>query len=287
MYIGTMKIATYNFFGDELSKSIRIEKLITKTKYDFAKPHRHNYNEIFFFINGSGNHMIDFNNHNITNNSIHFVSPHKVHRVNRSKKSYGYVLLFKNDFILKYKNEAYLFFILECEKINLDKELFSEIITILENIKNEIAKDTYYNEEIIINYLQLIFLKLKQFIKIKSPKSLIKTTDIFYQTFYKLLEKYFLTEKHSTFYANEMNIELRKLNNKLKQSTGKTTSILIKDRLLLEAKRLLLDFSLSIKEIAVILNFTDQSHFSKFMLKETTLNPSDFRKTLKMYKDNP
>ena len=74
------------------------------------------------------------------------------------------------------------------------------------------------------------------------------------------------------------------LNKNLKKSTGKTASILIKDRLLLESKRLLLDFSISIKEITIILNFTDQSHFSKFLLKETKLNPTKFRQTLKMYK---
>ena len=82
-----------------------------------------------------------------------------------------------------------------------------------------------------------------------------------------------------------MNVEAHLLNKKLKKATGKTTSALIKNRLLLEAKRLLLDFSLNIKEIAIILNFTDQSHFSKFLLKETKLNPTDFRKKLKIYKE--
>jgi len=278
-----MKISTYNFFGDELNEPILIEELIYKTNYDFSKPHRHNYNEIFFFTKGNGNHMIDFKNHLIKDNSIHFVSCHKVHRVDREIKTQGYVLMFKNE-LLTVKNESDLFFILECEKLNLDKKLFDEIIKLLKKIKVEIIKDTYFNSEIIITYLQLIFLKLKQHIQIKSPKLLQKSTDNFYQLFYKTLETNFLNERKTLFYAKTMHVTPIILNKNLKKSTGKTASILIKDRLLLESKRLLLDFSISIKEITIILNFTDQSHFSKFLLKETKLNPTKFRQTLKMYK---
>jgi len=104
-----MQIATYNFFGDELDKPILIEELVYKTNYDFSKPHRHNYNELFFFVRGSGNHMIDFKNHPIKDNSIHFVSSHKVHCVEREQKSHGYVLMFKNE--LFSNNESNLFFI--------------------------------------------------------------------------------------------------------------------------------------------------------------------------------
>lgn len=282
-YLRIMKISTYNFFGDELNEPILIEELIYKTNYDFSKPHRHNYNEIFFFTKGNGNHMIDFKNHLIKDNSIHFVSCHKVHRVDREIKTQGYVLMFKNE-LLTVKNESDLFFILECEKLNLDKKLFDEIIKLLKKIKVEIIKDTYFNNEIIITYLQLIFLKLKQHIQIKSPKLLQKSTDNFYQLFYKTLETNFLNERKTLFYAKTMHVTPIILNKNLKKSTGKTASILIKDRLLLESKRLLLDFSISIKEITIILNFTDQSHFSKFLLKETKLNPTKFRQTLKMYK---
>ena len=260
-----------------------IEELVYKTNnYDFSKPHRHNYNELFFFIKGGGNHMIDFKNHSIKDNSIHFVSSHKVHCVQREKKSYGYVLMFKNE--LFSNNESNLIFVLECEKLQLNKTLFDEILTLLNNIKDEINKDTYFNDEIIIVYLELIFLKLKQYIQLKSPISLQKTKDVFYQSFYKLLENNFLIERKISFYAKMMYVTPRILNINLKKSTGKSASLLIKDRLLLEAKRLLLDFSISIKEIAIILHFTDQAHFSKFILKETNLNPTDFRRTLKKYK---
>jgi mannose-6-phosphate isomerase-like protein (cupin superfamily) len=97
-----MKIATYNFLGDELNKPILIEKLVYQTHYDYSKPHRHNYNEIFFFIKGKGKHMIDFKTHIIKDNSIHLVSSNKVHKVKRDKKSFGYVLMFNNDFLTPY-----------------------------------------------------------------------------------------------------------------------------------------------------------------------------------------
>jgi len=76
-----MNYETYNFLGDEIDLPIIIEKLEQKTNYDFSKPHRHNYNELFFFIKGNGEHMIDFKTHDIKDFSIHIVSPNKIHKV--------------------------------------------------------------------------------------------------------------------------------------------------------------------------------------------------------------
>jgi len=281
-----MKIATYNFLGDELNKPILIEKLVYQTHYDYSKPHRHNYNEIFFFTKGKGKHMIDFKTHTIKSNSIHFVSSNKVHKVKRDKKSFGYVLMFKNDFLTQYNKEIDLFFLFECEKINLGKVLFSEIKEYLGRIEIEIISDKNLNYKIISTYLQIILLKLKQFIQENCDEKLQnKSNDKFYRNFYFKLENNFLQQRKTEYYANVMNVNIQTLNRKIKKSTGKTVSKLIKERLLLEIKRLMLNFSLSFKEIAIILNFSDQSNFSKFILKETKLNPSEYRKTLKIYQE--
>jgi AraC-like DNA-binding protein len=172
-----------------------------------------------------------------------------------------------------------LFFLFECEQINLNQLLFSEIKEYLYKIEIEIISGKDLNYKIISTYLQIILLKLKQFMQVNCDKELQgKSKDKFYRDFYLLLENNFLIQRKSIFYAESMHINIRVLNRILKQKTGKTSSRLIRERILLEIKRLLLDFTLSIKEISVILNFTDISHFSKFFIKETGIKPLDFRK---------
>ena len=62
------------------------------------------------------------------------------------------------------------------------------------------------------------------------------------------------------------------------QLLGKPAGEVIRDRLLLEAKRLLVNVDMGIAEIAYKLSFTDHAHFTKFFKKETGETPDEFRK---------
>jgi len=59
---------------------------------------------------------------------------------------------------------------------------------------------------------------------------------------------------------------------------GKSAGEVIRDRVILEAKRLLVNLDLTITNIAGKLNFADNSYFTKFFKKYTGQTPEDFRK---------
>jgi AraC-like DNA-binding protein len=59
---------------------------------------------------------------------------------------------------------------------------------------------------------------------------------------------------------------------------GKTAGDLIRDRVVLEAKRLLVNADLSITQIAYELNFGDGSYFTKFFRKYAGVTPEEFRR---------
>ena len=81
-------------------------------------------------------------------------------------------------------------------------------------------------------------------------------------------------------YAGLMAITEKYLNELCKKTAGKTASELIHERIILEAKRLLLHSDLNNKEVAYFLSFDDPSHFSKFFKRKTGRTPSQFRKEL-------
>ncbi len=70
------------------------------------------------------------------------------------------------------------------------------------------------------------------------------------------------------------------LNALSKHVTGKPAGELIRDRVILEARRLLVNTGTTIAEVASELEFEDNSYFSKFFKKYTGQTPEAFRKSI-------
>jgi AraC-like DNA-binding protein len=78
-------------------------------------------------------------------------------------------------------------------------------------------------------------------------------------------------------YARQLNVHVNHLNRAVKEASGKTTSQLIAERILREAKILLKHSAWNVSEIAFALGFTEATHFNNFFKKHTTLSPLKFR----------
>lgn len=80
------------------------------------------------------------------------------------------------------------------------------------------------------------------------------------------------------FYAEKLNISPKYFNTICKQVAGRTASTLINEELVNQAKVMLKDPDLSIKQIASTLGFSNQSHFGTFIRRETGMSPQALRK---------
>lgn len=70
---------------------------------------------------------------------------------------------------------------------------------------------------------------------------------------------------------------MNSLNRAVKEVTGKTTTLIIGERILQEAKIMLKQSDLSISEISYMLGFSEASHFNKFFKNAVGETPSLFR----------
>jgi len=103
--------------------------------------------------------------------------------------------------------------------------------------------------------------------------------------FIELLERQFPIEspnqqlalRTAKDYADRLAIHVNHLNKVLKESTGKTTTAIISNRIIQEAKILLKQTDWNISEIAYSLGFEEVAHFSNFFKKQTTFSPLNFR----------
>ncbi|UPK67007.1 helix-turn-helix domain-containing protein [Chitinophaga filiformis] len=96
--------------------------------------------------------------------------------------------------------------------------------------------------------------------------------------FIRLLNDYCKEERSVLFYAAQMNVTPRHLTQTVKEVTGRSAGELIDEMVIVEAKLLLNDVSLSLAQVAEKLYFSDQFFFSKFFKRNTGITPSEYRK---------
>ena len=94
-----------------------------------------------------------------------------------------------------------------------------------------------------------------------------------------LVEKHFREYHHVKDYANLLFKSPKTLSNLFPKYSDKSPLMVINDRILLEAKRLLIYSDQSAIEIAEELGYKDASHFSKFFKKHVGMSPTIFRKS--------
>ncbi|OVZ61297.1 hypothetical protein CDO44_06580 [Pigmentiphaga sp. NML080357] len=95
--------------------------------------------------------------------------------------------------------------------------------------------------------------------------------------FKTLLNRSFREQRGISYYAERLGITPTQLNRICRDELGLSALGVINDRLLTEARRDLAYSSLSVKEIALTLGFSDPSYFSRFFTKHAGASPSDFR----------
>lgn len=258
-----------------------------KQHKDIHSPHRHNFYHMVFFTKGAGFHSIDFNEFSVEPYQIYFMIPGQVHSWNFEGEGDvdGYVVNFTTEFFQSFLLridylESFSFFngIAEDGVINLTESTKEPVQDLFEDLITESSVDNSLQKDIMKVILLRLFLLLKQ-------QNLKK--EIFHQPSYTLLRNFQkLIEKHYTElrlpkdYADLLFVTPNHLNALCKTVTGMQAGELIRNRILLEAKRLLVNQDMSITEISNELNFNDNSYFTKFFKKQVGITPEEFRRNI-------
>lgn len=96
-------------------------------------------------------------------------------------------------------------------------------------------------------------------------------------SFLHLLAEHITISRSPSYYASLLNISPGYLNEIVKEVTGMSVTLYIRNELILQAKRLLVHTGLSIKEISNMLGIDDYAYFSRIFMQTTGISPSAFR----------
>ena len=160
----------------------------------------------------------------------------------------------------------------------------SEVSKIFTKMLSEIDSAYAYKYDQLRNYIaELIHLSLKS----QPNENLYQHQDAksrITAVFTELLERQFPIEninqrfvmRSARDYANQLAVHVNHLNRAIKETTGKTTTELIAERIVTEAKSLLKHTRWNIAEISYCLGFEESAHFNNFFKKQTQFTPTTF-----------
>lgn len=96
--------------------------------------------------------------------------------------------------------------------------------------------------------------------------------------FWSLVETHYKEHWPIARYANEMHMSNSSLNRLCHQHFGINPKTLVQEKILREARRLLVYTKQSVEEVAYKLGFKDQAYFSRFFKKYAGISPGRYRK---------
>ena len=154
-------------------------------------------------------------------------------------------------------------------RIHLLQQVFEEEFATVDNIQEDMLR-------MLIKRLIIILTRLAKQQFINESDLPDQKLDIIRQ-FNMLVEDHYRTQHSVKFYADQVNRSPKTLSNLFAIYNHKSPQAVIQERIMLEAKRLLLYTDKSSKEIAHELGFEDAAYFSSFFKKNANLSPTEFR----------
>ncbi|MFG4003326.1 AraC family transcriptional regulator [Flavobacterium aquidurense] len=271
---------------DQFSQGISIEKFSIKKSdfnaiqlYDQAtRSHRDEAHTFHILEKGSIVIEIDFQQYEILAPSVVYMHPNQVHRILDFSNVTVCSLALKNENL----NPTYLDFLEEIVPVKplaLTKDTY---INISDTFSLCLKFSTLKNNKLYHLLLKdscnaLLVLIVSTFLNQNKYSDKLSRAGLITKYFKQLLEKNYHTIKRPTQYAKSLNISTHYLNESVKYSTGSSVSQHIKDRIILEAKRLLYHTDKSVKEISFELGYEDYPYFSRLFSKTAGMSAITFR----------
>jgi AraC-like DNA-binding protein len=252
-------------------------------------PHRHSFYQVMYITSGKGKHIIDFETYLIEPDTLYCLAPGQVHTWLFDSPVKGYLINFNETFFSSFLlNSHYLsdftFFSGKSTYgvYHLPADIISIVKPLFKSLLNEQEANHLHKYDVMrTTLLQLCLCISREFCEALSTSANSNNYNIL-RSFEKLIEQHYLRLKLPKEYASLLFITPNHLNAVCKQAVEKPAGEMIRDRVLLEAKRCLVNSNESISEIAYKLNFEDNSYFTRFFKRYTGTTPEDFRKNVQV-----
>jgi AraC family transcriptional activator of pobA len=206
-----------------------------------------------------------------------------------SDKQKGYFVLFTEDF-LKATNSGLaldnspLFKLGANPVYYVSPEQATYILQIFQNMYKEFHSDYIYKYDLLRNHLNVL---MHEAIKMQPLTNYFENQNAstrIASLFLELLDRQFpvdlqkpLVLRTPNQYAAQLSVHVNHLNRAVRDVTGRTTSEHLNERIVTEAKALIMNTDWNVTEISYSLGYEYHTYFNNFFKKQTGKTPKSFR----------
>ncbi|PHN01913.1 helix-turn-helix domain-containing protein [Flavilitoribacter nigricans] len=250
------------------------------------KPHIHsNLFQIFLMENGKTFFIGEHVRVELNKPSILTMPENTVHEFRQEREARGTVISISYA-LMEELLEHYPKGLTDLEKMQLFQQTdnradFEQIFSLGRAVDEELRKDELGQQVTIRGLLGMLLIRILRLKQQEHPAQLPATHDLNYihfKAFQNCIKQTNSSRKQIREYALELQMTPIHLNRICQSVAGKSALQVVRDHLILEAKRHLSYSSYSIAEIAHLLDFKEPNYFSRFFKKATGMSPKDFRK---------
>lgn len=251
-------------------------------------PHCHDFFEIVWLPVGRGQVQRDLNTFPVEPRTVFFTAPGQVHAWQFAERPDGEIVSFTPDFFLaNSEHPGFLgrlpFLLGDATEptLRLDEAEGARVDDVFRELRRAAADFSPGRDDLVRAYLTVLLTLIRRaWLRVQATRAVREAPaeNPLACRFRLALEENFprLLAVHE--YADLLQVSRSHLNDELQRQSGASASAIIHERVLMEAKRLLMHSSLSIAEIAYRLRFRDPSYFGRFFRKGAGGTPGGFRK---------
>ncbi len=250
-----------------------------------TEPHRADFHQIIWVRSGRARLLLDLETIPMVPGAALFIRKHRVLMYDRAASYDGLAIRFTDDFFSRSVEDAR--FLREGRLFQVERSATAQVLPtkdatlvgITDGMRRELAKpDDGFQRVVLRNLLHNFLIECERRAKWPEPTSRpSQDASATAQRFLVLIENGFRVGKQVSDYAQRLGITEKSLQTATAKAFGKTPKSLLDERVMLEAKRLLLFGSETVKEVAFGLGFDEVTNFNKYFRKHAQSTPATFR----------
>lgn len=259
---------------------------VRSSRHDWTiRPHSHpDHHQILILNRGGGTLLIEGENWQLTPTALIVVPALTVHAFQFRPDTNGFVITVASSFLrsaLDGDSDLLDGFLKPCHFAEDQRSAGPHLVDVFASLEREFVWAAPGRRTAIKAYLQLIAVAISRHLgrHRDDPVSNTRDTDLVIR-FRELIEQNYRDHLCLDKFARKLGVTTARLNAACRLITGRSSLSLIKDRILIEAKRSLLYSGMNVAEIGSSLGFADPAYFNRFFARGAGMSPGRFREAI-------